>query len=344
MMIIRSLRIPALIAALALVAGAGQAAILYTPSQYKKVYNDKVALELELKSLRRQYQNEKANLQAQIADLTATIDRLNRDIDNLKKKMAESAEICAQRIKELEDRTDILKMQGSQREQELIEQNRQQERRCSEELQKKMDELQRERDRCALDLKNLTDAKDKKIADLTARITALNNELSELKKLTKKQKEELERMSSQASELEKQLQDEIAKGNIRLKKFHDRIIINIDDRISFDSGSAELKREIMSALDKITKILGDYPENRIIVEGHTDNVPIRSARFRDNWQLSTERALAVLRYLLREKGLNAMRFSAAGYGEWNPVVPNDTDANRALNRRVDIVVVPVLSR
>jgi len=69
---------------------------------------------------------------------------------------------------------------------------------------------------------------------------------------------------------------------------------------------------------------------------------MRSKRFRDNWQLSTERALAVLDYLLQDKNLNPLRFSAAGYGEYRPLVPNDTPENRALNRRVDIVVIPAV--
>jgi len=148
-------------------------------------------------------------------------------------------------------------------------------------------------------------------------------------------------MKMQADELEKQLADEIRKGEIRLKRFHDKLVINIDDRISFDSGSAELKKEILPALGKITRILGDFPEYNIVVEGHTDNVPIRTRQFRDNWQLSTERALAVLNYVLnQDRKLNQARFSAAGYAEFNPIVSNDSAANRALNRRVDIVVIP----
>ena len=97
-------------------------------------------------------------------------------------------------------------------------------------------------------------------------------------------------------------------------------------------------------LDKIAKILSDYPENNIVVEGHTDNVPIKTKRFRDNWELSTERALAVLHYLLRNTNLDPVRFAAAGYGEYQPIVSNDTPANKALNRRVDIVVIPRMSK
>lgn len=151
-------------------------------------------------------------------------------------------------------------------------------------------------------------------------------------------------MGKQAKELEDKLSEEIKSGQIRLKKFHDKLIINIDDRLSFDSGSSKLKKEILPAIDKISAILLNYPENKIFIEGHTDNVPISTSQFRDNWQLSTERSLAVLNYILKSGKHNPSRFTAAGYSEFSPIVPNDTHENRSLNRRVDIVVVPSLSK
>ena len=83
--------------------------------------------------------------------------------------------------------------------------------------------------------------------------------MAEINALNKQQKDELSRLENQALELEKQLQNEIEKGEIRLKRYHDKLIINIDDKISFASGSADLKPEILPALDKIKKILSDYP-------------------------------------------------------------------------------------
>lgn len=320
-----------------------QAALLYTAGQYNKLYNEKVATELELQSLKRQYGNERANLEGSITDLKNQVERLNREIEALKKQNADERDSAAKRIKELEDMTDILKKKGSEREKQLIDENRKLQNRCEEELTKLRDELKTQREKCIKDLAALKNDYEKKIAELKKEISALNNELSDLKKLTEKQKQELERMEDQAKELEKQLSEEIKNGNIKLKRFHDKLIINIDDKISFDSGSAQLKKEIMPALGKITVILNNFPENRIIVEGHTDNVPISTAKFRDNWQLSTERALSVLGFILKEKKLNASRFSAAGYAEFNPIVPNDKPENRALNRRVDIVVVPRLT-
>jgi chemotaxis protein MotB len=164
--------------------------------------------------------------------------------------------------------------------------------------------------------------------------------VSTLKKVIESQKADLERTTNQANELERQLQAEIRNGDIQIKRLSNKIIININDRISFDSGYSSLKPSVKPALNKIIKILKNYPDNNISIEGHTDNVPIRHCHFQDNWQLSTERALSVLRYILAGSNLDAHRFSAMGYGEYQPRVPNSTPDNRTQNRRVDIIVVP----
>ena len=321
---------------------AGQ--LLYTKNQYNKIYNEKVALELELKSLKRKFKNEKANFESDISKLKSEIDNLNRKIELLEKQMQEESDLSNKKIAELEKRTDILKRTGSEREKELIEENRKLQERCSLDLAKMEDILKKERDKFLEDINDLKKSYQEKLDNLKKEIANCNEELSSLKELNKKQKMELERMEAQANELEDKLADEIKNGDIRLKRFHDKLIINIDDKISFDSGSSMLKKEILNALEKIRDILDKYPENSIIVERHTDDVPIRSRSFRDNWQLSTERALSVLGFLLKNTKLNPERFSAAGYGEYNPIVSNDTAQNRALNRRVDIVVVPRLKK
>ena len=317
-----------------------RAALLYTPSQYNKLYNEKVALEYELESLKKQYGNEKSGLEATITELTNKIESLNRQIENLRKERDRERDQNAARVKELENLNELLKKKGSDREQQLINESKKMQNRYEADLAALRDECAKEREKCRSEIDRLKSAYEKKLADLNRDMAARDRDLNDLKKLTEKQKEELARLEEQAKELEKQLADEIRSGDINLKRFHDRLIININDRISFDSGSAELKKDVMPALKKIMAILVNYPENRIVVEGHTDNVPISTSRFRDNWQLSTERALSVLKYLLSERRLNPTRFSAAGYGEYSPIVPNDTPQNRSLNRRVDIVVVP----
>lgn len=323
----------------------GSAQIFYTPGEYNSLLNTKVALELELKSLNSQYANDKKNLLNTIKNLEGQIDSLNREIDILEKKNREESELCSKKINELEKRTDILKEKSSETEKELIEENRRLQQAFAEELKKQRDLLEAERAEHLKETAKLKKEYDKKISDLENEIENLNRELALLKDLTEKQKEELSRMENQALELEKQLEEEIRKGDIRLKRFHDRLIINIDDKISFDSGRAALKKNVLPSLNKISKILSQFPEYNIIVEGHTDNVPIKTRRFRNNWHLSVERSLAVLEYLLKNNpDLDPRRFTSAGYSEYRPVVPNDSAENRALNRRVDIVVIPMLKK
>lgn len=116
------------------------------------------------------------------------------------------------------------------------------------------------------------------------------------------------------------------------------LVINLSDNILFDTGQADLKPDARAILDKLAGILLKIP-NPVRVEGHTDNVPIHNDRYPSNWQLSTDRATNVVIYWIDKYHFPPARLSAAGYGEYRPLVPNDSDAHRARNRRVDIVVL-----
>jgi len=106
----------------------------------------------------------------------------------------------------------------------------------------------------------------------------------------------------------------------------------------FDSGSDQIKPEGRAILDTIAAELASVG-NHVRVEGHTDNVPIRNSRFPSNWELSTSRATAIVAYLVVRFGLPPGSLSAAGYAEYRPVAGNDTEAGRARNRRVDLVIL-----
>lgn len=115
--------------------------------------------------------------------------------------------------------------------------------------------------------------------------------------------------------------------------------IQMKDSILFDTGKAELRSESKKVLDEIGDLISKV-DNSVIIEGHTDNVPINTPTMPNNWHLSSARALSVLDYFLgTKKGLNPQRFSAQGCGEYKPIASNDTDENRAKNRRVNIILV-----
>ena len=147
-------------------------------------------------------------------------------------------------------------------------------------------------------------------------------------------------------EIEKELENQIAAMALafeegrKISVFRDErgIVIRIMDRAFFDEGKAELKETAKAALRKIAPIL-EKSSNHMRIEGHTDDVPINTAEFRSNWELSTRRATEVVRHLIEKYGFQPDRISASGYAEYRPVAPNDTEQNRALNRRIEIILL-----
>lgn len=115
------------------------------------------------------------------------------------------------------------------------------------------------------------------------------------------------------------------------------VVLQLKDNILFQSGQAELKTESSEILDKINTLISIMP-NSVIIEGHTDNIPISNSKFKDNWDLSSIRATNVLRYFTEIKQQDPTKFRAAGYGEYKPKVENNSDENRAQNRRVNIII------
>lgn len=115
------------------------------------------------------------------------------------------------------------------------------------------------------------------------------------------------------------------------------IVMSLPEAVTFASGSAEVTPEAHDLIVQIGEILRPMV-HEIAVEGHTDNVPIRTARYRSNWELSTARACAVVQILIEKAGVDPRRLGAAGYSEFRPRASNDSEPDRARNRRVDIVV------
>lgn len=116
-----------------------------------------------------------------------------------------------------------------------------------------------------------------------------------------------------------------------------KIIVRIRGNALFPSGSARLDDKAMNILDRITRVLFDYPDYTINIKGHTDDIPISTERFHSNWELSAIRATNVLKHLI-QRGIRPERLTATGYGKIMPLVPNTSKENRATNRRVEFVL------
>lgn len=122
------------------------------------------------------------------------------------------------------------------------------------------------------------------------------------------------------------------------------VYISLADNMLFKSGSYEISSRAMETLSKIAKIIKDYDDYDVLVEGNTDNVPISRTNIRNNWDLSALRASSVVQCLQNDFGINPSRLSAAGRGEFNPISDNDTEVGKQRNRRTEIIITPKLDQ
>ena len=147
----------------------------------------------------------------------------------------------------------------------------------------------------------------------------------------------INRIKSDSEALRKALDEEIDQGLIDMEVTDQRIILLVREQGSFLSGSADLIEPFKVVVDKISKVFGDF-DGIIIVSGHTDNIPIKTYRFRSNWELSSSRAVSVIHQMMKDKVLKGKRFEIAAYADTQPVDSNATAIGRAKNRRVEIMM------
>ncbi len=181
--------------------------------------------------------------------------------------------------------------------------------------------------------------KDAQIDALSRQIAVLNQEKEQA---IKEKEKSIAEMKKTYDSLMGEMNEEIKKGEITITQLKDKLSVNLVEKILFDSGSAEIKKEGKKVLDRVAEILAKVLDKQIRVEGYTDNVPISSrlaAKFPTNWELSTARATTVARYL-QDKGIDPKILSACGYSEYRPVALNDSDEGRAKNRRIEISLIP----
>jgi len=153
-------------------------------------------------------------------------------------------------------------------------------------------------------------------------------------------KSELTKLQEARDRLKGDLAKEIEDKKVKLTMVEKGLVITFVAEVLFDSGKAKLRSDSLPILDKVVKILKEtVPGNRVGIEGHTDNEPIKHSAWESNWELSAQRALGVLHYL-EEVGITSERLAAIGYGEHQAIASNDTDEGRQINRRVEIVILP----
>jgi chemotaxis protein MotB len=154
--------------------------------------------------------------------------------------------------------------------------------------------------------------------------------------------DELASLREAKSKLDSRLRSEIDSDQVYLTMDDRGIVITFVAEVLFDSGKAELKPDGKNMLKKVALVISqEAADNEVGVEGHTDNIPIKHSGWKSNWELSTARATSVLHYLISDCGLRPNNLSATGYGEYRPVMSNNTKEGRQANRRVEIIIKPM---
>jgi len=186
---------------------------------------------------------------------------------------------------------------------------------------------------------------------LQASLNATRMELAEkqsMLNLTEKQLKTLRQIEAETQKRNEiyarfvgKLQKMIDAGKLTVSIENGRLVINLPENILFPTGRTALSTDGTETLKEIADILKELPERRFQIEGHTDTVPIHNDRFASNWELSSGRALRVV-HLMIDEGVMPQNISAAGYGEFQPRADNSTAEGKALNRRIEIVMLPNL--
>jgi chemotaxis protein MotB len=167
-----------------------------------------------------------------------------------------------------------------------------------------------------------------------------------LQKTVEEKASELAELKGTFENLQEKMKEEIAKGEIALSQTGGRLKVDMVDKILFDSGSANISRRGESVLARVGGVLAKVGDKQLQVSGHTDNQPIsRKLRrqFPTNWELSTSRAMTVVRFLQDRAEVPPERLVASGYGEHHPIDSNRTSAGRSRNRRIEILLTPALA-
>lgn len=302
------------------------------------------------------------------------IETLRQDMASVAEKLTSEEELRLKREFELENskkeistlKEEISELNNklSLKEQELSKVST-----SNKELSERVKALEADNQTLSRILEAKKDQLSKEIFSLRAKLSESESKLSELERSYEKLKEEVARKDEEISlahakaleiekekekaiqeakrtqeSLVKELTQEIQKGEIIITQLKGKLTLTMVEKILFDSGSAEIKKDGKDVLNRVGAILKDVKDKQIRVEGHTDNVPISArlqSKFPTNWELSTARATNVVRYLTESGGVGPERLVAVGHSEWNPVAPNDTSEGRAKNRRIEIVLVPI---
>ncbi len=320
-----------LVAALALlVGGCG-----VSKKEYLTQVSRSQSLEAQLQETRARLDAEQARareLEASLARATAQAGKLSGDLEGTRKRLQECEAVvgqCRDEARGLSADLDVCQRSRRTAEQGLDA--------CRKDLEEERAARSRER----LEARTRLEECRGSVADLRARLSVLEEEK---RRVEQEKREKLQEIAGTYEGLLEGLKKEVEAGRITIQQLKGKLSVNVLDEILFDSGSAVIKPEGREVLQRVGEILKEQTDKGIVIEGHTDNVPISGKLaevYPTNWELSTARATSVVRFLQDVVGIPPERLSAVGYGPYRPVASNDTPEGRARNRRIEIKLVPL---
>lgn len=204
-------------------------------------------------------------------------------------------------------------------------------------LKQERTDLVRQIDTLQGELFQLNKTKESEVAKLHGEKDITEKELAELRR----QKEAADKRIAAFRALQGKFRALVDTGKLQVAFRNGQMTLKLPSGILFPSGSAALSKAGQAALAEVVEVLLQFKDRRFIVAGHTDNRPIKTAAFTNNWYLSTARANSVVQFMIKEQ-FPASNLAAAGYAEFDPVAKNDTDQSRELNRRIEIILMPNL--
>lgn len=211
-------------------------------------------------------------------------------------------------------------------------------KRDADAAKKRCEEQQAKLDAENLAMKQRLTALGQNVESLESDKAAAEKRIAEMKK----QQEAAEKRAQQFRDMVAKFKSMIDAGKLQVEIRNGLMLVKLPDNILFDPGKTDLKPQGKDAIAQVTQILSGIEGRKFQVTGHTDNIPIKSAKFKSNWELSTARAVEVVKFLV-DKGMKPEVLAAAGYGQFDPVAPNDSPEHRAQNRRIEIVLQPNLA-
>ena len=269
-----------------------------------------------------QLSKQKGELQKKLDDQTKAnvdLDGVNKDLNARKTQLEKDTADCGSALRALQKRYDDLNSRS----------------------QSELAMTTGQKDKLAQEL----NAKQKLLADQEKSLNDLNAKLAEREKRVNELQDLLNKKDQALNDLKKRIEDALlgfGKNDLTVSIKDGKIYVSLSEQLLFKSGSTAVDAKGVDALNKLAKVLEKQTDFDIVVEGHTDNVPIKTAVMKDNWDLSVLRATSITRILTVDNSVDPKRVIPSGRSEYVPTASNDTKEGRALNRRTDIILSPNL--